>query len=50
MSWNDLTLIIFPLAYLDLIFRCRKYKKRIKDLESENEDLRSKIEWGIHNM
>lgn len=48
---NDFLLPLIPsICFLSLCFKCRNYKKRIEELERENDDLRSKIEWGIHNM
>ena len=39
--------ILFALIILIDSFRIRKYVNRVEELEKENADLRSKIEWDI---
>ena len=45
-----LSQILFAFFYIDILLKFSKQRKRIEELEKENADLRSKIEWGIHNM
>lgn len=48
---NDFLIPLIPsLCFLSMCIQSKKQKERIEELEKENADLRSKIEWGIHNM
>ena len=54
---GSLLMTIVPFALIFIIFyfflirpQNKKQKERIQELEEENADLRSKIEWGIYNM
>ena len=49
--FNDFLIPLIPsVCFLGMCFQSKKQKERIEELEKENADLRSKIEWGIHNM